>query len=104
MMLVNQSGGGVQIGPMISPAIPDPRKTSTYATYQRAADLTFEKTSAPSGARIPQRPTPPDARNPPSGIMDIVGASRMSTWFTRSRRAKLPVRENAMMAASSTAR
>ena len=104
IVLVNQRGSGSQIGPMTSPAIPDPRNTTRYATYQRTADLTSLKTRAPSGARIPQRPTPPEARKPPSGIMDSVGASRMSTWPTRSSRAKSRVRENTTMAPSSTAK
>ena len=93
-----------QIGPMISPAIPEPRKTTTHATYQRAADPTSLNTSAPSGARIPQRPTPPAPRNPPSGIIDSVGASRMATWPTRSSRGKSCVRENTTIAPSRTAK
>ena len=63
IVLVNQFGGGDQIGPMISPAIPEPRNTTRYATYQRAADRTSLNTSAPSGARIPHRPTP-EANSP----------------------------------------
>ena len=42
------------------------------------------KTSAPSGARMPHRPTPAASRNPPSGIIERVGASRIATWATRS--------------------
>src|SRR5687767_15840751 len=94
IVLVNQPGSGGGIGPMTSPAIPDTRNTTTYATYQRAADPTSLNTSAPSGARIPHRPTPPESRNPPSGIIDSVGASRMSTWPTRSSHGKSRVREN----------
>src|ERR671911_467577 len=100
IVLVNQPGSGRQIGSMSSPAIPDPRNTTRYATYQRAADPTSLNTSAPSGARIPQRPTPPEARNPPSGIIDSVGASRMSTWPTRSSHGKSRVRENTAIAPS----
>ena len=94
IVLVNQPGSSGQTGPMTSPTIPDPRKTTTNATNQRTADRTSLKTSAPSGARIPQRPTPPEPRKPPSGIIDSVGASRMSTWPTRSSHWKSRVREN----------
>ena len=102
MVLVNQPGGSGQTGPMTSPTIPDPRNTTTYATYQRAAEATSLNTSAPSGATIPHRPTPPESRNPPSGIMDSVGASRMSIWPTRSSQGKSRVRENTAIAPSST--
>ena len=98
IVLVNQRGSGDQIGPMTSPAIPDPRNTTTNATNQRAADLTSLNTSAPSGARIPQSPTPPESRNPPSGIIDSVGARRMSTSPTRSSREKSRVCENTAIA------
>ena len=104
IVLVNQPGNSGQTGPMTSPTIPDPRKTTTHARYQRTADLTSLKTSAPSGARIPQRPTPPERRNPPSGIIDSVGASRMSTWPTRSSHGKSCVRENTAMAPSRMAK
>src|SRR5262245_44496136 len=70
IVLVNQLGGGGQVGPVISPAIPDPRNTTRYATYQRAADRTSLNTSAPIGARIAHRPTPAESRNPPSGTID----------------------------------
>src|SRR5207237_39798 len=36
---------------------------------------------------MPHRPTPPDGRKPPSGTIDSVGASRMSTTLTRRRNA-----------------
>ena len=78
IVLVNHPGSAGQIGPTTSPAIPDPRNTTSHATYQRAADRTSLKTSAPSGARIPHRPTPPESTNPPSGIIDSVGASKMA--------------------------
>ena len=104
IVVVNQSGSGSQIGPMSSPASPDPRNTTTNAAYQRTAERTSSKTSAASGARIPQKPTAPAARNPPSGIIDSVGASRMSSWPTRSRRSKSRVRENTMIAASRMAK
>jgi hypothetical protein len=61
-------------------------------------------TSAASGASIPQKPTPPAARNPPSGIIDSVGASRMSSCPTRSSRSNFPVRENTTIAASRIAK
>ena len=102
IVLVNQTGSGVQIGPINSPANPDPRNTTTKAAYQRTADRTSLNTSAPSGARIPHRPTPPESRNPPSGIIERVGASRMSTWPTRSSREKSRVRENTRIAPSRT--
>ena len=102
IVLVNQTGSGGPIGPRTSPAIPEPRNTTTNATYQRAADRTSLNTSAPSGARIPHRPTPPESRKPPSGIIDSVGASRMSTWPTRSSHGKSRVRENTAIAPSRT--
>ena len=77
-----------------TPAVPEPRKMTSQATNQRVADRTSLNTSAPSGARMPHRPTPPAPRKPPSGIIESVGASRMSSWFTRSSRAKSRVREN----------
>ncbi len=79
MVLVNSRGISGGMAPSISPRNPEPRKTTTNATYQRTADLTSLNTRAPSGARIPHSPTPPDPRKPPSGIIDRVGASRMST-------------------------
>jgi hypothetical protein len=51
---------------------------------------------------MPHRPTPPEARNPPSGIIDSVGASRMSSRFTRSSWAKSRVREKIPIAPSRT--
>ena len=62
IVLVNQPGSSGQTGPMTSPTIPDPRKTTTNAMYQRTADRTSLKTSAASGARIPHRPTPPETK------------------------------------------
>ena len=45
---------------------------------------------------MPHKPTPPESRKPPSGIIDSVGANRMSNRFTRSSRAKSRVaREDA---------
>src|SRR5215211_6019101 len=102
IVLVNQPGSGGGTGPMTSPAIPDPRNTTAYAAYQRAADLTSLNTSAPSGARIPHRPTPPASRNPPSGIIESVGASRIASWPTRSSHGKSRVRENTAIAPSRT--
>jgi hypothetical protein len=61
-------------------------------------------TSAASGARIPHKPTPPEARKPPSGIIDSVGASRMATWPISRSWPKFRVRENTTIAASSTAK
>jgi hypothetical protein len=51
---------------------------------------------------MPHKPTPPESRKPPSGIIDSVGANRMSNKFTRSSRAKSRVRENTPIAASRT--
>ena len=84
IVLVNHSGTGSATRADDLARDPDPRKTTSHATYQRAAERTSLNTSAPSGARIPHSPTPPEGRNPPSGIIDSVGASRMSTWPTRS--------------------
>ena len=47
---------------------------------------------------MPHSPTPPAPRKPPSGIIESVGASRMSSWFTRSSIGKSPVRENTAIA------
>ena len=60
-------------------------------------------TRAASGARIPHRPTPPASRNPPSGIIDTVGANRMANWLTRRNVPKSRVREKTTIAATSTA-
>src|SRR5207247_256076 len=57
---------------------------------------------APTGARMPHSPTPPEGRKPPSGTIDSVGASRMSTKLTYRRNAKFRVRANAMIAPSRT--
>ena len=64
-------------------AIPDPRKTTTQATYQRTADLTSLNTSAPSGARMPTTDTAGGEESAERNH-DNVGASKMSTWPTRS--------------------
>ena len=84
--------------------IPEVRKTTTYARYQRATDRTSLNTRAPNGARMPHRPTPPDSRNPPSGIIDRVGANRMSTWFTLRSIRKSRVLAKTTIAPSSTAK
>ena len=49
---------------------------------------------------MPHRPTPPESRKPPSGIIESVGANRMSIWLTRSSRAKSRVREKTTIAPS----
>ena len=49
-------------------------------------------------------PTPPGARKPPSGIIESVGANRMSTWPMRSSWLKARVRENRTMAPSRIAK
>jgi hypothetical protein len=79
IVVVNNPGIAGGMAPSISPRNPEVRNTTAYARYQRAADRTSLNTRAPKGARIPHSPTPPDWRNPPSGIIDRVGASRMST-------------------------
>ena len=79
IVLVNHSGTAGDTPPSSAPAIPEPRNTTSHATNQRAAVRTSLNTSAPSGARTPHRPTPPESRKPPSGIMDSVGASRIAT-------------------------
>ena len=104
MMLVNHSGTAGDTPPSSSPAIPEPRNTTRYATYQRAAVRTSLNTSAPSGARIPHRPTPPESRKPPSGTIESVGASRMATWPTRRNVSKSRVREKTTIAASRVAK
>ena len=98
IVVVNQTGIGGGIGPRMTPAVPEPRKSTSQATNQRIAERTSLNTSAPSGARTPHSPTPPAPRKPPSGIIESVGASRMSSWFTRSSIGKSRVRENTAIA------
>ena len=102
IVLVNHTGTAGDTPPSSSPAMPEPRNTTTYATYQRLAARTSLNTSAPSGARIPHRPTPPESRKPPSGIIDSVGASRIATWPTSRNWSKFRVREKTTMDASRT--
>ena len=98
MVLVNQSGSGFPDRADDLARDPDPRKTRTYATYQRAADWTFRKHESPERREDPQEgPTPPEARKPPSGIMESVGASRMSTWFHWRAREVARSREHEMI-------
>jgi hypothetical protein len=104
IVLVNHSGTAGDTPPISSPAMPEPRNTTRYATYQRAALRTSLNTSAPSGARIPHRPTPPEPRKPPSGAIESVGASRMATWPTRRNLPKSRVREKTTIAASRIAK
>ena len=102
IVLVNHTGTAGDTPPSSSPAMPEPRNTTTHATYQRTADRTSLNTSAPSGARIPHRPTPPESRKPPSGTIDSVGANRIATWPTKRNWSKFRVREKTTMAASRT--
>src|SRR5687767_13559081 len=44
--------------------------------YQRSPSRGPLKTRAPSGASMPQNPTPADGRKPPNGIIDSVGAEQ----------------------------
>ena len=62
------------------------------------------KTSAPSGARMPHRPTAPDARKPPTNAIEIVGASRMSSSSTRRNHSVSRVREKIAIAATEMSR
>src|SRR5947207_3403052 len=88
----------------VAEQVAEPRNTTRYATYQRAALRTSLNTSAPSGARIPHRPTPPESRKPPSGTIDSVGANRMATWPTRRSWPKFRVREKTTIPAARTAK
>ena len=103
-MLVNHSGTVGDTPPSSSPAIPEQRNTTRYATYQRTTVRTSLNTSAQSRARIPHRPTPPDSRKPPSGIIDSVGANRMAIWPMSRNRPKFRVREKTTIAASRIAK
>ena len=47
---------------------------------------------APSGARMPHNPTPPEARNPPISICPAVVVNRMSSSCVTSSRSKRRVR------------
>ena len=76
------------------PVKPDARKTTTNAPYQRIPAPIPLKTRAPSGPRMPQMPTAPPGRNPPSAIIDRVGASMMSASWIRSSMSKSRVRAN----------
>ena len=93
IVLVNQTGGAGVMPPSTSPAIPELRKMTTYAAYHFAAARTSLNTRAPSGAEDAHKPTPPESRKPPSGIIDRVGANRMSNRLTRSSRPKSRLRE-----------
>ena len=73
--LENHSGSGDWLPRRIA-AMPEPRKRTSHRTNQRMPEPTPRNTSAPSGARIPHRPTPPVGRKPPIGIIDRVGAMR----------------------------
>ena len=53
IVLVNQLGSGDQIGPTISPAIPDPRNTTRHATYQRVADRDVAEHERPERGEDP---------------------------------------------------
>ena len=82
----NHSGRGDGISSAI-PMSPEARKTVTKAMNHRTPARTPSKTSAPSGARMPQMPGEPPGRKPPSAIIDSVGASRMSqSWMDRNSR------------------
>ncbi len=81
--LVNQIGKSAS-RKRTSPAMPVSRKTTTKTPNHRIARRTSRKTRAPSGARIPQSPTPPDGRNPPTNICPTAVMRRMSrSWMTR---------------------
>jgi hypothetical protein len=78
IVLVNQAGRSASEN-SASPARPVSRKTTMNAPNQRTAWRTSRKTSAPSGARTPHNPTPPEGRNPPTSICPTVVVRRMSS-------------------------
>ena len=89
--LENHSGSG-DWPPRRIAAMPEPRNRTSHATNQRIPEPTPRKTSAPSGARMPQSPTPPVGRKPPIGIIDSVGARAMAASWMFSSRSKSRVR------------
>jgi hypothetical protein len=77
IVLVNQMGRSASVN-RTSPAMPKSRNTRTNAINQRTACRTSRKTRAPSGARMPHSPTPPDGRNPPTSICPAAVVRRIS--------------------------
>ena len=67
IVLVNHNGRSAS-AKSTSPRIPVSRNTNRNATNQRTAWRTSRKTRAPKGARMPQSPTAPEGRNPPTSI------------------------------------
>ena len=61
IVLSNQAGRVDRPPPASSPTIPETRNTATKATNQRTPARAPSNTRAPSGARMPHRPTAPDA-------------------------------------------
>ncbi len=65
IVLSNQAGRVDLPPPASSPTSPETRKIATKAMNQRTPAFAPSKTSAPSGARMPHRPTAPEATKPP---------------------------------------
>jgi hypothetical protein len=103
IVVVNQTGTSAS-GKNISPRMPVTRKTTRNPTNQRTAWPTSRKTRAPSGARMPHSPTPPEGRNPPAVICPAVVVRRTSSSWTMSSGRKLLVRANTTSDATETAK
>ena len=93
----NQAG---KVGPLpvTWPTIPDTRNIARNATNQRTPERAPLNTRAPSGARMPHRPTAPEPMKPPTNAIEIVGASRMSSSSIRRNRSVSRVREKIAIA------
>ena len=100
----NQAGRIDRPPPASSPTRPEARKTPTKAANQRNPARAPPNTRAPSGARMPHRPTAPDATKPPTNAIEIVGARRMLTSSTRTSHAVSRVRAKIAIAPTDTAR
>ena len=97
---ITSTGEAGKVGPLpvTCPTIPDTRNTARNATNQRTPERAPLNTRAPSGARMPHRPTAPEPVKPPTNAMEIVGASRMSSSSTRRNHAASRVREKVTIA------
>ena len=103
IVLVNQTGRSASAN-NASPATPVRRKTTTKTPNQRTACRTSRKTSAPSGARMPHNPTPPEGRKPPTSICPAVVVNRMSRSCVSSRNRNRRVRAKTTNEPSETAK
>ena len=81
IVAVNHAGTSMSVKNS-SPTMPSSTKAATNPTNQPMAWRTSRKTRAPSGASMPQSPTPPEGRNPPDSIWPIVVSSSTSSSCT----------------------